>query len=687
MRFIHPEFLFALFALAIPIIIHLFNFRKFKKIFFTNVRFLREIKQDTQSKSKLKHLLILLSRLLAVAFLVLAFAQPYIPAGNQQKRKSTRKISIFIDNSFSMDAVSKEGALLKVAQKKAHDIAMAFSPSDQFQLLTNDFKSTHQRLLSREEFLLETDQVQQGPSAKSLSEILTRQHDALFTGNADAESDHIVYILSDFQKSQMKLENLSTDSSMTINFIPLQSVHQQNLYVDTCFLNTPFIQLNASNELTVRIKNNGEEAIENIPLKLLINGEQKSLASISLNGNSTSDVKLSFTVSKPGWQKAELSITDFPVTFDDTYFFSFNVRPSVQLLAINGKTESPNLNALYQSDPYFILKNANSEQLDYSAFRNYQLILLNEISNLSSGLVQELKRYVQQGGQLFIIPAPDANLSTYNDLMTSIGGPDYLPLNTIEEKVSKIENDHIIFKDVFEKKNKLPENLDLPLVHSYYSFSKTTKNKEEPLMKLQNGNTFLSTVSFGNGQVYFLAVPLETEFSNFARHALFVPIFIKSALNGSSEISSPLIIGKNNEISYRDSILPGDNVLHLKNEALNFDIIPEVRKMDNSMILSVHDQISNSGSYQLYADKTLLSEISFNFDRIESDLTCYTTEELEKTMNGITGIKFSVIQAEGKDLSHTINQLNEGKPLWKICITLVLLFLAAEILLIRFFRS
>src|SRR3954466_8318477 len=84
MHFIYPGFLFALFTLSIPVIVHLFNFRRFKKIYFTNVRFLREIKQDTQSKSRLRHLLILISRILAVTFLVLAFAQPYIPVSSKQ---------------------------------------------------------------------------------------------------------------------------------------------------------------------------------------------------------------------------------------------------------------------------------------------------------------------------------------------------------------------------------------------------------------------------------------------------------------------------------------------------------------------------------------------------------------------------------------------------------------------------
>ena len=47
MQFLYPGFLFALAAIAIPIIIHLFNFRKFKKVYFTNVAFLKEIKHET----------------------------------------------------------------------------------------------------------------------------------------------------------------------------------------------------------------------------------------------------------------------------------------------------------------------------------------------------------------------------------------------------------------------------------------------------------------------------------------------------------------------------------------------------------------------------------------------------------------------------------------------------------------
>src|SRR6187551_1622500 len=108
MLFTYPAFLFALSALSIPVIIHLFNFRRFKKIYFTNVRFLQEIKQDTRSRSRLKHLLILIARLLALAFLVFAFAQPFIPVSKSSNiATGTKHVSIYVDNSYSMDAIGK----------------------------------------------------------------------------------------------------------------------------------------------------------------------------------------------------------------------------------------------------------------------------------------------------------------------------------------------------------------------------------------------------------------------------------------------------------------------------------------------------------------------------------------------------------------------------------------------------
>ncbi|NTW24218.1 MAG: hypothetical protein HGA37_05935, partial [Lentimicrobium sp.] len=151
MQFINPSVLYALLAVLIPIAIHLFNFRKYKKVYFSNVSFLKELQQKTKKQSQLLHLLVLLMRILTIIFLVLAFAQPYIPSSKQSLPGQISYVSIFIDNSFSMEASGSKGKLLEDAKIKAAEIAAAFRADDLFQLLTNDFEGKHQRLVTREE--------------------------------------------------------------------------------------------------------------------------------------------------------------------------------------------------------------------------------------------------------------------------------------------------------------------------------------------------------------------------------------------------------------------------------------------------------------------------------------------------------------------------------------------------------
>src|SRR5580693_1927873 len=99
MNFLFPSFLYALSAVSIPILIHLFNFRRYKKLYFSNVRFLKEVVQESRSRSRLKHWLVLLCRILIVVFLVLAFAQPFIPVKQGFTGAGNKAVSIFVDNS------------------------------------------------------------------------------------------------------------------------------------------------------------------------------------------------------------------------------------------------------------------------------------------------------------------------------------------------------------------------------------------------------------------------------------------------------------------------------------------------------------------------------------------------------------------------------------------------------------
>src|SRR5579872_842805 len=196
MHFLFPAFLFALAALAIPVIIHLFNFRRYQKVYFSNVQFLKEIQEQQASRRNLKELLILASRLLAIFFLVLAFARPFIPGKNAASSGKQQVVSIFVDNSYSMETLNKEGSLLDEAKRRAKEIASAYGINDRFQLLTQDFEGKHQRLLSRDEFNDAVDAVKISPQSRNLQQIINRQQSLLTMQPGASRS---VYIISDFQ--------------------------------------------------------------------------------------------------------------------------------------------------------------------------------------------------------------------------------------------------------------------------------------------------------------------------------------------------------------------------------------------------------------------------------------------------------------------------------------------------------
>ena len=109
MIFANPIFLWGLLALLIPIAVHFFNFRRYRKVYFSNVERLMEVKSEKRRVKELRRWLVLLMRCLAIAALVLAFAQPTLP-GSEQLQSGTTAVSVYVDNSFSMENSGSNGS-------------------------------------------------------------------------------------------------------------------------------------------------------------------------------------------------------------------------------------------------------------------------------------------------------------------------------------------------------------------------------------------------------------------------------------------------------------------------------------------------------------------------------------------------------------------------------------------------
>jgi hypothetical protein len=398
MSFLYPSFLWALLAVAIPILIHLFYFRRYKTVYFTNVRFLREVKEESSSRNRLKHLLVLASRILAVIFLVGTFAQPFIPKKGIAVKRGSKAISIFVDNSYSMNARSEDVALFEKAKQRAREIVNAYTIDDEFQILSNDFEGRHQRLVGKEDALSLVDELKITPVSKTQDKILTRQKQALQSGTADFK---IAYIISDFQKNIANLTpQILADTTIEVNIIPLQSVQVRNLGIDSCWFDAPVRMLNQTNQLIARIHNYGNEVVQDARLTLRIGNETKPVGNITLKPNETLFDTIPLTITKTGWQEADLSITDYPVQFDDTYYFTFDVAQQISMLCISDGASNRYIDAAFAQSPYFRLTNQQTAKLDYAKFASYQMIVLNEPASISSGVASELKQYVENGGNV-----------------------------------------------------------------------------------------------------------------------------------------------------------------------------------------------------------------------------------------------------------------------------------------------
>jgi hypothetical protein len=332
----------------------------------------------------------------------------------------------------------------------------------------------------------------------------------------------------------------------------------------------------------------------------------------------------------------------------------------------------------------------NEKSLDYSRLSLFDLIILNEIPVVSTGLAGEIKRYVSNGGTILILPASNADLISYNSFLASINSPSYQKIDTTDTKVVRLSEESYLFRDVFERqqdKQVVANNTDLPKISKSYPIVFSSAMLTIPLMGMLNGREFLTLTSSGMGQVFQFTVPLDPAFSNFPQQALFVPVLYNIALMSHPSHNLYNFIGDNKGIRIGTSFPPGDKIYKIKSLNGDFDMIPQINSAGHMVNIFVGNQIPMAGNFELVNDKNVIASLAFNYNRGESDLTCNSVSELESILDKSHLATFNVLKTGQKPLNEVIAQINSGTQLWQYFIWIALLLLLAEILLIRFFKK
>lgn len=678
MSFVHPAFLWALTALAIPVLIHLFQLRRFKRIEFSNVRMLAEVSTQTRARKKVQHWLVLLARMLAITFLVLAFAQPYLP-GPDAATAGQRAVSLYIDDSASMDGENAEGRLLDQARKAAQETAMAFNATDRFQVLTGRFEGRQQILLGRDDAMEAAAQVEVGAYSRLLSQVLVRQREALASSDAPVKRR---FLLTDLQRSTTDVEAWTNDTLVPTVIVPIPASKPDNLSVDSVWFDSPVRRAGQSEVLHVRIRNYGDQALVNVPLRLTLRGRQRALATFSVDGGATVDTTLRFTADAPGMYWGAVSVEDQPVVFDDRMHLAYRVTERLKVLTVSGGDAASDraLAAVFEGDSTHVYTQQPYRALDLSALPQQDLVVLNALPDISGGLLQALEAFVDGGGSLCIFPSATADPRDHSDLFARFGAAAPARMDTARVKVDRIDLDQPFYKAIFQT---MPRNVDLPQVR--YRWNLRPAPGSDILLRLQDGSPYFARTSRGRGSVHFWAAPLAEQAGNLTRHALFATSLLRMA-----ELARPMgalyhTIGDGTTIPLQGLDLPGEQPPVLRGPE-GMDLVPEVRRLQGEVSLVLHDQDLPAGAYAVTVGQDTLHMLALDQPRTESDLSAFGVEELRALLTERGLSTYTVLDAGTADLSLRLTELDQGRKLWKWAILLALLFLAAEVILLRWAR-
>ena len=641
MQFKHPEILYFLFLLVIPILVHLFQLRRFKKEYFTNVKLLKELQIQTRKSSKIKKWLLLATRLLVLACLIFAFAQPFFKAKDTTNKGN--ELIILLDNSFSMQAKGAKGELLK---RSIQELLEELPENQQFSLLSNSevFWDTDIKSIQKEI---------QNLNYSAMPFQLDYLINQVETKKKNTKKDYVI-ITDAIQSNSKKAETLSKNN--VVYFIQPKAVNKNNVSIEKVIISQVLDQFY---ELKITLKAFGTLKNE-IPLSVF-DGEKavaKTLTKFEKN-----EAVITITIPKQDFH-GKISIEDNSLSYDNDFYMSISKPEKGNVLAIGTSEKNNFLSRIFTSDE-FNFTSSEVTTLDYNKIENQEAIILNELEDLPIALGTTLKSFYEKGGSVILIPNAKNSITTLNIFAKNFGGFQYTNAINTEKQITKINFSHPVYQTVFEKK---VTNFQYPNTKESFGLSGLIA-----VLQFEDNSLFLGSTTNRLGTFYAFSAPINKQNSNFQNAPLIVPTFYKMGQNQGKTGINAFTIGAN-ETLILETILAKEEVISVGKEGYSF--IPMQQILNTKCKLSFGDYPEQAGNFEVTKGNDILKKISFNYPRTESDLQQETSATFEKftKVNNIATVLNDIAS------ERTSNEI------WKGFILATLLFLLIELLIQKFIK-
>ncbi len=651
MNFNQPQAFWLLLLLIVPVIIHLFQFRKYKKLLFSNVAFLKQVDDSKKQKRTLKHLLILLSRLLFLFFIILCLTDPFLPA-NQSRSLSSLAI---VDNSPSSETIL-EGTVNTVLEEQINVVNQL---SEQFGALALQFIDGI------------GNTIQPFVPVDINSSLTDMPLSALLESN---KASNQILLFSDFQKHIID-DNLVVlkDTSYQFVLIPAHKEMPLTVQWDSVWVaggggvavNDELVVKatlpkteNTRGSSTISVIEN-EEYIGNSTLTYDRNELQEG--NFSLPKNLTESVR-----------KIILNADDKATIFDNDFYITIQQQTPVEVAYLYMGQPNDFIQALFETNELFEYSEANIRNYSFQNLKRFEVIVADLTNDISTQAIVLLKQFVEGGGSLVLIPQPDFN--NFN-LLEQLNF-EQVVARTVKEQAELSNPDfkNPFFENVFKRQD---ESIDMPTGRPILEWSSSAL-----LLKYPDGSPFLGKAQ-SVGDIFLFSSPLTDAFTSFTRSALFLPVFYRMTLTKQKESVVHYYFLDNEVIDISHLKIPGGVVVKLTTD--DIAIIPDQRAGAKKLI--IEKNTLKSGFYEVVDAKTdvVYGAIGLNYPRKESAVGFYTVAELSEMFADQTNIKV-IDDLSAEEIGEYIIKSKNGFPLWKYFLIVALLSLLAEVLIIRFFK-
>ena len=651
-----PSLLFGLFALLIPVIIHLFNLRRVKKVRFSHTALLKSVKEESAAKRKPVEILVLISRILALTFLIFTFAQPVYKDKNSSPRLQD-DVLIYLDNSPSLSTKGEgERTGFDNAYILAQDILNAYPQGTKFRFIENAYSNAVSTVFTKTALADHLTEVKQVTVGRSFAEIIRRKKGQQLNGD--------VYIISDFQNTE-GLDEIRKDTTNHYFLVPVQAADYSNISIDTVYLQHTFLS-GKLNLLSVRLKRNNK-AVNQVNVKLYFEEQLSGTAQVDFGDALFADYDFQIPLSEERLERIRISIEDPALTFDNDYFVTINRLDKVRVLEIFNHNTPPYVRFLFENNEMFQFSRLNANELDNQEIAAADFIILNQVPAFSNQLVQNLLNSLAQSKTLVVVPDTSSSPAVLQKIGLSIA-----PGTRKKAFLDVPDYENPFFQGVFEEQS---EKLEMPFAHTSFRLI----NEELSYLTFKNGRSFLSKVR-GQGNLFFFSGSFDNGKTSFTNHALFVPVMYKLALGSKISLANLYYYTDSQTVFYPIAAAnKGERYQLAKDDAY---FIPDQRQEKTNLIMEIPKDEIAQGHYGLLLNGQRTGTIAFNLPKRESDV------------HPIDLAYLKVLEmAPNISILNTDNRLKAGKEilsgahgvaLWKYTLLLALLFFFVEIILIRY---